>query len=531
MRTGEHVVRARRGGRRGRRGGRARPLALVPLAVAGLVVTLAGPAHAATGEDTLRPGEQLTAGQALVSSDGSEALVLQADGSLALFGADGSLRWTSGTTAAGAVLSVGPDGDVVLVSPDGSVAWRTDTTGRPGARLVLQDDGDLVVRDAADTVAWDSGTTVRPSILAAGGSLGPGQTLSSPDGRQTLQVLDDGDVTLLGPDGTSRWSAGTHEPGSVLTLGTDGNLVVAAPDGHRAWRTRTAGHEGASLVLQDDGDLVLFDAAGAPLWRSGTAIGPATLVDGSALGVGQDLGSPDGHLRLRLTADGLTLGYDGHLLWTAPLASPPGDGARLVVQSDGNAVLLDAAGTPLWATGTEAAGPGVGLHLEDGSMALLAGTGQELWRVVVPVELTAPALAATDCAAVDAPVPLEQTVVTATGVRVHPCLADAVDTLIEQARADGVDLHAWGWRSGEQQVALRAANCSTTADGASVVCSPPTAPPGTSRHERGLALDFTVDGSVVRPGSVAFEWLRAHAPEAGLRNLPSEAWHWSVDGW
>ncbi|GIG19971.1 hypothetical protein Cch01nite_06950 [Cellulomonas chitinilytica] len=501
------------------------------LAVAGLTVVLAGPARAATGEDTLRPGEQLTAGQALVSADGSQALVLQTDGSLALFGADGNLRWTSGTAVEGASLSVGPDGDVVLVAPDGSVAWRTETADRPGARLVLQDDGDLVVLDAADEVRWDSGTTVRPSILPAGGTLAPGQSLSSPDGRQTLLVLDDGDVTLLGPDGTSRWSAGTHEPGSVLELGTDGNLVVVDPDGRREWRTRTAGHEGASLVLQDDGDLVLFDAAGAPLWRSGTAIGPATLTDGAALDVGQDLGSPDGHLRLRLTADRLALEYDGHLLWTAPLTTPPGDGARLVVQADGNVVLVTADGTPMWATGTETAGPGVGLRLEDGSMLLLAGTGQELWRVDVPVELTAPALAETDCAAVDAPIPLEQTVVTATGVRVHPCLADAVDTLLEQARAEGVDLHAWGWRSAEQQIALRAANCSTTADGASVVCSPPTAPPGTSRHERGLALDFTVDGAVVRPGSAAFAWLTQHAPEAGLRNLPSEAWHWSVDGW
>jgi len=495
------------------------------------VLLLAPPAGALTGEDTLRPGEQLSVGQALVSADGSQALVLQADGELALFGADGSLRWASGTAVEGAVLSVAADGDVVLAGPDGSVVWRTETSGSPGARLVLQDDGDLVVRDAQDAVRWDSGTVVRPSILPPAGSLGPGQSLSSPDGRHTLVVLDDGDVTLLGPDGTSRWSAGTHEPGSVLELGTDGNLTVVDPHGHRAWRTRTAGHEGASLVLQDDGDLVLFDSAGEPLWRSGTAIGPATLQEGAALDVGGDLGSPDGHLRLRLTAERLALEYDAHRLWEAPLATPPGDGARLVVQGDGNVVLVAADGTPLWGSGTETVGPGVGLRLEDGAMLLLAGTGQELWRVDVPVELTAPALAETDCAAVDAPIPLEQTVVTVTGVRVHPCLAASVDTLIASARAEGVDLHAWGWRSAEQQVALRAQNCSTTADGTGVVCHPPTAPPGTSRHERGLALDFTVDGGVVRPGSAAFAWLSAHAPAVGLRNLPSEAWHWSVDGW
>ena len=98
--------------------------------------------------------------------------------------------------------------------------------------------------------------------------------------------------------------------------------------------------------------------------------------------------------------------------------------------------------------------------------------------------------------------------VTAQGVRVHPCLADALDALMTAAQADGIDLRAWGWRSSSQQIALRAANCSPTeADPTVVACRPQTAPPGTSRHERGLAFDFTVDGSVLRAGSPAFLWL------------------------
>ena len=139
---------------------------------------------------------------------------------------------------------------------------------------------------------------------------------------------------------------------------------------------------------------------------------------------------------------------------------------------------------------------------------------------------------ATDCDDVTAPVPQEDTVVTALGVRVHPCLADALDALMTAARADGIDLRAWGWRSSSQQIALRAANCSPTeADPTVVACRPQTAPPGTSRHERGLALDFTVDGKVLRAGSPAFLWLTEHAADYGLENLPGEPWHWSVDGW
>ena len=85
----------------------------------------------------------------------------------------------------------------------------------------------------------------------------------------------------------------------------------------------------------------------------------------------------------------------------------------------------------------------------------------------------------------------------------------------------------------EQQIALRAANCGPSGADASVVaCRPPTAPPGTSRHERGLAIDFTVGGApCCGRGRRRYAWLVEHAADYGLENLPGEPWHWSVDGW
>jgi LAS superfamily LD-carboxypeptidase LdcB len=69
-------------------------------------------------------------------------------------------------------------------------------------------------------------------------------------------------------------------------------------------------------------------------------------------------------------------------------------------------------------------------------------------------------------------------------------------------------------------------------------CRVPTARPGTSEHEKGLAVDFTYNGQTIcfpRPGSQcsgnpAFDWLKANAHRYGLKNLPSEAWHWSTTG-
>ncbi|GEL99576.1 D-alanyl-D-alanine carboxypeptidase family protein [Cellulomonas terrae] len=501
--------------------------ALISACVLVGTLVLAPTASASSGEGELRPGETLQSGEGLVSADGSQTLVVQPDGVLALFGAEPDPRWVSGPAEPGSSLVVAESGDVTLTAPDGTVGWRPDAPATVGSRLVLRDDGNLVVLDPQGVQVWESGTAVRPSILPSGGVLGPGDALSSPDGRHTLLVLDDGDVALLGPDATTRWSTGTEQPGSRLTLREDGNLVVTDPDGDRLWRSRTAGHPGSSLVLQDDGDLVLYDAAGTAVWSTGTVIGPSALVSGAPVAVGGQLTSPDGHLHLRLGPDGLTLAYDDAVVWTAEVPGATG----LAVQEDGNVVLTGADGGVLWASATPGH-PGATLRLEEGALLLSAATGQELWRVDVPAELLTRSQVATDCDDVTAPVPQEDTVVTASGVRVHPCLADALDVLMATARADGIDLRAWGWRSSSQQIALRAANCSPTeADPSVVTCRPQTAPPGTSRHERGLALDFTVDGKVLRAGSPAFLWLTEHAADYGLENLPGEPWHWSVDGW
>ena len=62
-------------------------------------------------------------------------------------------------------------------------------------------------------------------------------------------------------------------------------------------------------------------------------------------------------------------------------------------------------------------------------------------------------------------------------------------------------------------------------------CSPPTARPGQSNHERGLAIDFTYNGgSITTRSNPGFVWLAENAASFGFVNLPSEPWHWSTDG-
>lgn len=122
------------------------------------------------------------------------------------------------------------------------------------------------------------------------------------------------------------------------------------------------------------------------------------------------------------------------------------------------------------------------------------------------------------------------------GFQVHRSIAAQLDALLEAAEADGIILGGGGHRSHENQIQLRIAHCGGD-DPYSIwerpagECSPPTARPGSSLHELGLAIDFTYQGQTISShSSPAFVWLAENAHVYGFRNLPSEPWHWSVDG-
>lgn len=121
-----------------------------------------------------------------------------------------------------------------------------------------------------------------------------------------------------------------------------------------------------------------------------------------------------------------------------------------------------------------------------------------------------------------------------TSIRVHRLISDQVTALIMAAAMDGVMLDGWGWRSNQRQIELRQAHCGATPydvwERPSSECSPPTARPGRSQHERGFAIDFTQGGQSLNSSSTGFLWLQQHGPSFGLYNLPSEPWHWSIDG-
>ena len=125
------------------------------------------------------------------------------------------------------------------------------------------------------------------------------------------------------------------------------------------------------------------------------------------------------------------------------------------------------------------------------------------------------------------------------GIVVAESVGPKLEKLLEAAAGDGIDLGGSGYRSPETTARLRRANgCPDVYSSPASACRVPTARPGTSMHEKGLAVDFTWRGQTIcypnAPSAcrdnAAFDWLRANAGRYGFQGLSSEAWHWSTNG-
>jgi D-alanyl-D-alanine carboxypeptidase len=118
------------------------------------------------------------------------------------------------------------------------------------------------------------------------------------------------------------------------------------------------------------------------------------------------------------------------------------------------------------------------------------------------------------------------------GITVNKIVAYPFQLMIDNAARAGIRLSGGGFRTKQRQVELRTINgCPDIWTAAASSCKVPTAIPGRSLHELGLAIDLTSGAKTISDRkSPAFKWLAANAGRYGFVNLPSEPWHWSVTG-
>jgi hypothetical protein len=350
--------------------------------------------------DRLLPGEGLTIGHSITSSDGRFRLVLQADGNLVLYAPRGIALWASNTAGHADVWNavMQSDGNLVVYNVFGHPLWASNTAGHPGASLVAQSDGNLVIYDPANHPLWAS-NTVAPGVPAApshtdqllpGQGLLVGQSIASADGRYRFVLQADGNLVLYAPGNAALWASNTAGHGDVwdAVMQSDGNLVVYNIRGRALWASNTAGQAGAHLVIQNDANAVIYDPGNHARWASNTQRPPQPqpptqgdrLLPGQGLVFGQQIVSANGHYRLVMQGDGNLVLYDtsNHPLWASNTANHP-DVWDVVMQSDGNLVIYNFQAHAMWASNTAGHGGAYLIMQNDANVVIYDAANHAIW--------------------------------------------------------------------------------------------------------------------------------------------------------
>ncbi len=388
-----------------------------------------GPKNLPSSGSELGVGGVLTSGQCLASPSDQYEFIMQTDGDLVEYfnAGGGESVWANNTDGhPGDHVVMQSDGNLVVYTANGTSLWTSGSQGTPGASLTLQDDGNVVVYGTNTSGAYPSWATntvgARGHVLLANQTLQPNQYLVHSDYK--LQMSPSGVLTLysLQPYACPLWSAPTitgtattasgysvtPQSGSYLLLDNSGNLDLDAPNNPTPWWSAsqtstwtggTAGSSGDYLTLQSDGNLVLYAPGGGVRWQSGTNdLRGFALCSGTKLQAGQYLVPwveyPDGQTRAFTVpapadhavghneikgslvmqgtcnlvfyatrtgpvawASNTNKGTNGHLYPGSQTPSSPYYGCYAEMQTDGNLVVEapndGKTGTALWQSGTK----------------------------------------------------------------------------------------------------------------------------------------------------------------------------------
>ena len=244
---------------------------------------------------------------------------------------------------------------------------------------------------ATASAATPPGYDVVGSQLSAGQSLVPGTELLSPLGRYRLRMQWDGNLVMYSADGlTAFWGLGTYgQPGNHLVMQTDGNLVLYSTAARAVWSTRSWGSGSSNVFrLQDDTNMVVYNGTRA-VWWSGTWQNYAHVAGHQVT----DLTSLNGRYRFGVPGNSMhtwDFAPPLHVLWgvdclTDPRVDHESGAGQLVLQTDGNLVWYQPGITggmvAEWNSGTWGTGPSNYLVMQDDGNAVLYDlAGRPLWN-------------------------------------------------------------------------------------------------------------------------------------------------------
>ena len=119
---------------------------------------------------------------------------------------------------------------------------------------------------------------------------------------------------------------------------------------------------------------------------------------------------------------------------------------------------------------------------------------------------------------------------------VNSRVSGAVQTMVRDMKAAGLAVRSFSsYRSMQHQRDLCAADVNCKAHNYHYLAAP-----GTSNHQMGLAIDFTMPMAKTpgascaapagSPNNTVWKWLKVHAAHYGLEQYMAEPWHWEAAG-
>ncbi|MFE8070300.1 Ig-like domain-containing protein [Marinobacteraceae bacterium S3BR75-40.1] len=173
-------------------------------------------------------------------------------------------QWIAGVDEAGYVYGQ-------VLDEDGATgSKKTHGPGGPNAKDALIA---LTVRpgtasgDNGGDAPIPDGSAHRADRMTVQEGLLQNEWLESANGEYRLYLQGDGNLVLRDTATMSAlWASGTNgDGGAMLTLNSDGNLVLYTENADPVWASNTAGAGEAELVLENSGALVVYQN-GAPVW-------------------------------------------------------------------------------------------------------------------------------------------------------------------------------------------------------------------------------------------------------------------------
>lgn len=220
---------------------------------------------------TLKKGESITEGEFLGQQKYS--LMISEDGDLEIWQNTGEHQgqyWHMGieNQGKGCRLIMQDDGNLCLYKADGGFVWCSMEFGETAT---MEDDGRLVQRDAKGQELWASYMPIqqKSGILKRGQALMDEWTLYSRNGQYYVHIDESANLVITDSrNKTNVWSLGKKGDGMgthLVLQNMDGNLCFYSSGGNFIWCSMAFGKK---LVMENDGRLVQYDDKGKEVWAS-----------------------------------------------------------------------------------------------------------------------------------------------------------------------------------------------------------------------------------------------------------------------